>query len=171
MTFAVVCNIVTMILCIAVLIQSVRLMRAFDTVKGGALTDVVGALDTSTIEARRVLGKLTELLRGDLAVTARTISEGKAMIDELTVMTGIANAIAERIVDAASASNRPATHTIGTHKAKRPRSADADEPAAIAPPAAPAEHKNTALPTPALPKPAAALLPTRGARARARLPG
>lgn len=106
MTFAVVTNIATMILCIAVLIQTMRLMRALDTVKGGALTDVVGALDASTGEARRVLGKLTELLRGDVAVTARTLSEGKSMIEELAVMTGIANAIAERIVEAAGATNR-----------------------------------------------------------------
>jgi ABC-type transporter Mla subunit MlaD len=106
MTFAVVTNIATMILCIAVLVQAVRLMRALDTVKGGALRDVVVALDSSTNEARRVLGKLTELLRGDVADTTRTLSEGKAMIEELTVMVGIANAIAERIVDAAGASNR-----------------------------------------------------------------
>lgn len=171
MTFAVVCNIVTMILCIAVLVQSVRLMRAFDTVKGGALTDLVGALDASTNEARRVLGKLTELLRGDLAVTARTISEGKAMIDELTVMTGIANAIAERIVDAASASNRPATRT-GTQKAKRPPPADSDEPTTTALSAAPAAP---ALPapssTPTFTTSAAALQPTRRVRARGGLPG
>jgi hypothetical protein len=108
MTFAVSANIATMILCIAVLIQTVRLMRALDTVKGGALTDVVTALDRSTGEARRVLGKLTELLRGDVAVTSRTLGEGRAMIEELTVMTGIANAIAERIVDAAGASNHGA---------------------------------------------------------------
>jgi hypothetical protein len=108
MTFAVSTNIATMILCIAVLIQTVRLMRALDTVKSGALTDVVTALDNSTGEARRVLGRLTELLRGDVAVTARTFGEGRAMIEELAVMTGIANAIAERIVDAAGASNQSA---------------------------------------------------------------
>lgn len=107
MTLAVVSNILTMIFCIAVLVQSVRLMRAFDAVKGGALTDVVSALNVSTGEARRVLGSLTDLLRGDVAITARTISEGKAMIEELAVMTGIANAIAERIIDAAGSSNRP----------------------------------------------------------------
>jgi hypothetical protein len=114
MTFAVSANIATMILCIAVLIQTVRLMRALDTVKSGALTDVVTALDRSTGEARRVLGKLTELLRGDVAVTSRTLGEGRAMIEELTVMTGIANAIAERIVDAAGASNHGARGAAAT---------------------------------------------------------
>lgn len=106
MTFATVTNVATMILCIAVLIQAVRLMRALDTVKGGALTDVVRALEISTGEARRVLDHLSDLLRGDVAVTARTLTEGKSMIEELTVMTGIANAIAERIVEAAGSANR-----------------------------------------------------------------
>jgi hypothetical protein len=144
-TFAVVSNIVTMILCIAVLVQSVRLMRAFDTVKSGALTDVVGALDASTSEARRVLAKLTELLRGDLAITARTISEGKAMIDELTVMTGIANAIAERIVDAAGASNRPAIAGAAPAPARRTK-AVALEPPAATPAADPAPPAKAAAP-------------------------
>lgn len=106
MSYAVITNIATMILCIAVLVQALRLMRALDTVKGGSLTEVVEALELSTGEARRVLGKLSDLLRGDVAITARTLSEGKSMLEELTVMTGIANAIAERIVEAAGATNR-----------------------------------------------------------------
>ncbi|MBC7583231.1 MAG: hypothetical protein H7316_05725 [Tardiphaga sp.] len=128
MTFATVTNVATMILCIAVLIQAVRLMRALDTVKGGALTDVVRALEISTGEARNVLNKLSDLLRGDVAVTARTLNEGKSMIEELTVMTGIANAIAERIVEAAGSSNRTnavagqaTTPSIAPRKRRAPR--------------------------------------------------
>lgn len=132
MTFAVLTNFATMILCIAVLIQTMRLMRALDTVKGGALTEVVGALDASTGEARRVLGKLTELMRGDVAGTARTLSEGKSMIEELTVMTGIGNAIAERIVEAAGANNRANAATASLKPAARPRKRPEDpkDPAA-----------------------------------------
>ena len=134
MTFAVVTNLATMILCVAVLVQAVRLMRALDTIKGGALTEVVDTLERSTGEARRVLGNLGELLRGDVALTARTLSEGKAMLEELTVMTGIANAVAERIVEAAGATNRAgALHAVPpqpassqrTRRTTRPRS-DAD---------------------------------------------
>ena len=108
MTFATITNIATMILCIAVLIQTVRLMRMLATVKGGALTEMVKSLEVATAEARRVLSGLSALLRGDVAQTSRTLVEGKTMMEELTIMTGIANAIAERIVDAASASNVPA---------------------------------------------------------------
>lgn len=106
MSFATLTNVATMLFCIAVLIQTMRLMRCLDTVKGGALTDVIAALDTSTAEARRVLAHLTEILRTDVAATSQMIDQGKAMIEELSVMTGIADAIAERIVDAAGASNR-----------------------------------------------------------------
>jgi hypothetical protein len=148
MTFAVAANIATMILCIAVLIQTVRLMRALDTVKSGALTDVVTALDRSTGEARRVLGKLTELLRGDVAVTSRTLGEGRAMIEELTVMTGIANAIAERIVDAAGASNHSASGAAATLAAATERDQRAETalggPAAAAPKAAAARRSRKA---------------------------
>lgn len=110
MTFATMTNIATMILCIAVLIQTVRLMTMLATVKGGALTDMVKALDVATHEARQVMAGLSALLQGDVAQTSRTLIEGKTMVEELTIMTGIANAIAERIVDAASASNGPAGH-------------------------------------------------------------
>ena len=111
MTFATMTNIATMILCIAVLIQTVRLMTMLATVKDGALTDMVKALDVATSEARRVLAGLSALLQGDVAHTSRTLAEGKIMVEELTIMTGIANAIAERIVVAASASNIPPAAT------------------------------------------------------------
>lgn len=141
MTFAVSTNIATMILCIAVLIQTVRLMRALDTVKSGALTDVVTALDKSTGEARRVLGKMTDLMRGEVALTSRTLGEGRAMIEELTVMTGIANAIAERIVNAAGASNNGAAalqpaKLAAPAKLRRERPAPVPEGNAPAPPRA-----------------------------------
>ena len=111
MTFATMTNIATMILCIAVLIQTVRLMALLATVKGGALTDMIKALNVATHEARQVMAGLSALLQTDVAQTSRTLVEGKTMVEELTIMTGIANAIAERIVDAASSSNglaRPA---------------------------------------------------------------
>lgn len=108
MNLAIVSDIATMIFCTAVLIQTVRLMRCLAVVRGGELTGMVRALDASTAEARKVLGRLTELLDRDLAVTVRTLDESKSMLDELTVMTGIANAIAERIVDVSGATGHAA---------------------------------------------------------------
>jgi hypothetical protein len=129
MSFATVTNIATMILCIAVLIQAVRLMRALETVRGGALTEMIAALDVSTLEARRVLARLTELMRGDLATTSRTLVEGKAMVEELAIMTGIANAVAERIVDAASAAST--ARAVALPEPAKPEPA---EPVAVAEP-------------------------------------
>jgi hypothetical protein len=106
MSFATSVNIAAILLCLAMLVQSIRLMRALDAIKAGGLAPMVAALDAATAEARRVLGHLTVLMRGDLAMTAQMLDDGKAMLDELAVMTGIGNAIAERIVEAAVTGNR-----------------------------------------------------------------
>lgn len=105
MSFAVVTNIVTMIFCFAVLVQSVRMMRSLKSVKEGALTEVVGALDRSTAQARAVLSDMKATL-GECAGGQRVVLEGKEMAEELSVMIGIANATAERLVEAAGSANR-----------------------------------------------------------------
>ena len=103
MTFATLTNIVLMLLCGAVLVQSVRMMRSFETLKKGGLKDVVEALDKSTAQARLVLGDLKETLRTEGAANARSVAKGEEMREELTVMVGIANAVAERIVETVEA--------------------------------------------------------------------
>lgn len=107
MNFATMTNIVTILFCTAVLVQSVRMMRSLKSVKEGALTDVVEALDRSTAQAREVLGEL-KLTLGECAASGRVVADGRDMAEELGVMIGIANATAERLVEAASAANRPA---------------------------------------------------------------
>lgn len=106
MNFAVITNILTMALCVAVLVQSVRMMRSLKAVKEGALTDVVTALDRSTVQARGVLSELKAALV-ECAGNARVLDEGKSMADELGVMIEIANNTAERLVQAAADANRP----------------------------------------------------------------
>ncbi len=100
MTFAMLSNILTMMFCAAVLVQSVRMIRCLRAVKGVAFGTMVAALDASTAEARAVLADLRETLRVDCAANARVIATGTAMREELTVMAGIADAVAERIVEA-----------------------------------------------------------------------
>jgi len=104
MTFATLTNIILILLCGAVLVQSVRMMRNFETVKNGGLKDMVEALDKATAQARLVLGDLKETLRTEGAASARSIARGEEMREELTVMVGIANAVAERIVQTVEAS-------------------------------------------------------------------
>lgn len=100
MSFATAADIATMFFCAAVLVQTLRLMRLLKLMRDSGFGDMVGALERATAEARQVLGRLTELMRGDVAVTTQTLADGQRMIEELTVMTGIANAVADRIVDA-----------------------------------------------------------------------
>lgn len=101
MSFATLANIATMVLCLAVLVQSVRMMRSLRAVKDGALTDVVHALDKSTTHARVVLSEL-KIALGECANRTQVLDEARDMAEELGVMIGIANASAERLVDVAS---------------------------------------------------------------------
>ncbi|WP_197054276.1 hypothetical protein [Sphingomonas sp. 37zxx] len=100
MNFSILTDILTMIFCSAVLVQSVRLMRYLRAMKETDLASMVAALDTATGEAKAVLADLQRTLRVDCAANARAIATGTAMREELTVMAGIADAVAERIVEA-----------------------------------------------------------------------
>lgn len=128
MNVAVITNILTMALCIAVLVQSVRMMRSLKAVKEGALTDVVTALDRSTVQARGVLSEIKAALM-ECAGNARILEEGKNMADELSVMIEIANNTAERLLLAASGANRAASadgtkDEDGEHAGSEAREAD-----------------------------------------------
>lgn len=107
MSFSTVTNIMTMLFCTAVLVQSIRLMRCLKDVKGENFAEIVVALDTATSQARNVLADLRETLRVDCAANARVIASGTAMREELTVMAGIADAVAERIVEAVGKTTPP----------------------------------------------------------------
>jgi len=104
MTFVTLSNIVTMLFCIAVLVQSVRLIRALRAVKSDDFGAIISALDASTAQARTVLADLHETLRTECTANARVIASGTAMREELTIMSGIADSVAERIVEAVSMS-------------------------------------------------------------------
>lgn len=102
MSFAVFTNILTIIFCIAVLVQSVRMMRSLKGVKSNQLTELVAALDKSTGLARGVLSELKQELSTEGIANIQALSEGKEIRDELNLLIGIANAMAERLVDAAA---------------------------------------------------------------------
>lgn len=105
MSLSMLVNIMTIILCAAVLVQSMRMLRSLKAIRGGAMTEMVTALDASTTQARRVLSELKAAL-GECVGSAQAVMDAKAICDELTVMTGIANASAERMVDAANGARR-----------------------------------------------------------------
>jgi hypothetical protein len=123
MTFSVFTNFLVMMLCIAVLVQSVRMMRSLKAVKDGALKETVVALDNATREAKLVLGELKKTLQTDCVSNSRTIVDGGKMIEELTMMIGIGNSVAERILEASgkapktgSAAKAPAAKPAGRAK-------------------------------------------------------
>jgi len=101
-SFAFLANVVTAILCVAVIVQSVRMMRSLKELRGGAILEVVQSLDRSTAQARQVLSELRVAL-ADCGPAARTLNSGKAIADELSVMIGLADASADRLTSAADA--------------------------------------------------------------------
>jgi len=108
MSFATVANLATIILCAAVLVQSVRMMRSLHAVRSSGIAEMVAALDTATGEARAVLSELKAAL-GACADTTRPLVESRAIAEELAVMIGIANASADRISEVANAAHRRGT--------------------------------------------------------------
>ncbi|WP_333572702.1 DUF6468 domain-containing protein [Sphingomonas sp.] len=105
MSIALFANVLTIILCVAVLVQSMRMMRSLRTVKEGALTDVVKALDNATVQARSVLSDMKATLGTDCARHARLVEQARDLRDELSDMIGIADSACERIVSAVSLAN------------------------------------------------------------------
>tara|TARA_Y100000815_G_scaffold274370_1_gene308239 strand:- start:163 stop:663 length:501 start_codon:yes stop_codon:yes gene_type:complete len=126
MDIAVTTNILTIVLCLAVLVQSSRMMRSLRKVKDGALSDTVKALDIATVQARAVLSDMKRTLSGDCAENARLVAEARGLRDELSVMIGIADSTAERIAGAVSSArgeqreeaDKPAKPAAARSKAK-----------------------------------------------------
>jgi hypothetical protein len=105
MSLAILANVLTMALCTAVLVQSVRMMRSLRTVKDGALTEVVGALEKATSQARAVLSDMKSTLGTECAQHARLVGQARDLRDELSDMIGIADSACERIVNAVGIAN------------------------------------------------------------------
>ena len=103
MTFVALSNLALSLLCVAVIVQTVRMIRRFNALKKGDLGDTVKSLDRATAQARQVLAELKEMLATDGAASVRAIQSGEELREELSVMIGIGNAVAERILEASGA--------------------------------------------------------------------
>ncbi len=99
MTFATTINIVTIILCGAVLVQCARMMRSLAAFRTAELPATVAALTRATGDAGRVLSELKQAL-AETDPRLRIIGDARAVTDELSVMVGIANATADRLLEA-----------------------------------------------------------------------
>ncbi|GFE73374.1 MULTISPECIES: DUF6468 domain-containing protein [Novosphingobium] len=102
MTFATTINVVLILLCVSVLVQSARMSRRLRTLRDTQLAEGVAQLERATGQARAVLGDLKRVLSTDGQAQATAIAAAEEIRDELTLMVGIGNAVADRIMEAAA---------------------------------------------------------------------
>jgi len=102
MSFALGINLALVMLCALVLLQSARMMRRIRELKADDLHGTVQALDHAAGQARQVLEEMRSLLTGDMAGAFRTVRTAQALQEELTILIGIGNALADRIIDASA---------------------------------------------------------------------
>lgn len=105
MTFATTINLVTIILCVAVLVQCARMMRSLEAFRSADLPGTAKALDAATSQARLVLEHIRQLLAAEADPKIRSLDEARAIADELAVMIGVANASADRLLESARLAN------------------------------------------------------------------
>lgn len=121
MNFVLLTNLVLIVLCALVTFQATRMMRRIREMRSDDLQGTVAALDHATQEASQVLGEMKQLLATDVTSGFRTIRAAQALQDELSVLIGIGNALADRIIEASDIV-RPAAEA----EDESPASASAD---------------------------------------------
>ena len=94
-------NLVTILLCSAVLVQCWRMTRALTAFRAADFPGTVAALDRATREAEAVLGRIRDVLASEAEPKLQAIGEAERVGDELGVMIGIANATADRLLESA----------------------------------------------------------------------
>ena len=100
MSLALMSQLITILLCIGVIVQATRMMRELKAVTNGDMSAVVTGLDRATLQASAVLADLKRTLGTDGAALAQALADGQELQEELTMLIGIANSMAERLVDA-----------------------------------------------------------------------
>lgn len=107
MTFATIINVILSGLCVIVVVQSLRVVKGMREIRELSLDKAVTQIDAATTRAQAVLTELKMVLGSTTAVQNRAIVEGEALRDELELMIGIGNSVADRITEAATAQSAP----------------------------------------------------------------
>jgi len=105
MTFVTFSNAIMMLLCVAVIVQTLRMGKSIRDLRSTSLSDSVVQLERATGQAKMVLGELKTLLATDVMAQSRGAASGEELRDELSVMIGIGNSVADRIMEAVAAQN------------------------------------------------------------------
>jgi hypothetical protein len=121
MTFATTINVVLILLCVSVLVQSARMSRRLRTLRDTQLAEGVAQIERATGQARVVLGDLKRVLATDGAAQQTAIAAAEEIRDELTLMVGIGNAVADRIMDAAAQTPKAEEKAPKKRAVRKPR--------------------------------------------------
>ncbi|RSY81529.1 hypothetical protein DAH66_14900 [Sphingomonas koreensis] len=127
MTFVTFSNALVMLLCVAVIVQTLRVSRSIHDLRATSLGDSVTQLERATGQARAVLGELRTLLANEAVAQSRGAANSEALRDELAVMVGIGNSVADRIMEAVAAQNEAqaleaAAKEASVRRQRKPRS-------------------------------------------------
>ena len=101
MSFATTINLLTILLCSAVLVQCWRMTRALERFRAADFPGTVSALETATTQAEAVLHRIRALLASEAEPKLKAIAQADQAAEELGVMIGIANASADRLLEVA----------------------------------------------------------------------
>ncbi|MBB6122772.1 DUF6468 domain-containing protein [Sphingobium subterraneum] len=124
MSLTLMSNVVTAMLCVGVIVQSIRMMRRLRLVSDGQLGTMVNALDRATSQASTVLAGLRSTLSIDGAAVAQDVAAARELREELTVLIGIANSMADRLVEAGQAPKRTARRSRSARPFSEPEALD-----------------------------------------------
>lgn len=111
MTAASYTNLLTIVLCGSVLVQCTRMMRSIRAFRQIDLPAMVGSLEAATGQAQAILKQMRAALL-EAEPKMRGLSEGQAVAEELGVMIGIANATADRLLEASRECRTPAARDL-----------------------------------------------------------
>ena len=130
MTFVTFSNAMVMLLCVAVIVQTLRVSKSIRDLRAISLNDSVAQLERATGQARAVLGELRTLLVNEAVAQSRGAANSEALRDELAVMVGIGNSVADRIMEAVAAQNEAkaeeaAAKEASVRRQRKPRSRSA----------------------------------------------
>jgi hypothetical protein len=130
MTFVTFSNAMVMLLCVAVIVQTLRVSKSIRDLRATSLNDSVAQLERAAGQARAVLGELRTLLATEAVAQSRGAANSEALRDELAVMVGIGNSVADRIMEAVAAQNEAkAEETVAkeasVRRQRKPRSRSA----------------------------------------------
>lgn len=105
MTFVTLSNLVLMLLCVVVVVQSLRMAKSIRDLRSSSLNDSVAQLDRAAGRAQVVLNEFKMLFATEGMAQNRMMASSEALRDELSVMIDMGNAVAERIMEAAAVQN------------------------------------------------------------------